>query len=86
MRRLLARLETEYRDKAPLSAAAAATTILEGVKAGAWRILVGKDANALDAAVRAQPENAYDYPDLAKIAAQGPPTNRPALDAPAEGR
>jgi NAD(P)-dependent dehydrogenase (short-subunit alcohol dehydrogenase family) len=86
VRRLLARLETEFREKAPLRAGAAATTILEGVKAGAWRILVGKDANALDAAVRAQPESVYDYPTLAKIAAQGQPTNPPAPDAPAKGR
>ena len=35
------RQETEFRDTAPLSAAAAATTILEGVRAGAWRILLG---------------------------------------------
>ncbi len=70
LRRLLTRLETEYREKAPLSAAAAATEILDGVRAGAWRILVGEDATALDAAVRAQPESAYDYPALAKFAAE----------------
>ncbi len=76
VRQLLARTETEYRDKAPLTAAAAATTILEGVRAGAWRILVGEDANALDAAVRAKPEAAYDYPTLAKLAAEA------AIDRP----
>jgi NAD(P)-dependent dehydrogenase (short-subunit alcohol dehydrogenase family) len=86
VRQLLARLETEFREKAPISAAAAATTILEGVKAGAWRILVGKDANALDAAVRAQPEDAYDYGVLAKVAANAQVTNQPAKDAPDERR
>jgi len=77
LRRLLARFETEFRDKAPISAAAAATTILEGIRAGAWRILVGEDANTLDAAVRAQPEDAYEYPVLAKIAT-AQRTGRPA--------
>ena len=86
LRQLLARLETEFRDKAPLSAAAAATTILEGVKAGAWRILVGEDANALDAAVRAQPQDAYDYRALATVAARAKSTNLPEEEAPAERR
>jgi NAD(P)-dependent dehydrogenase (short-subunit alcohol dehydrogenase family) len=49
-----------FRDSAPMTAAAAATVILEGVRAGRWRILVGDDAHALDAAVRAEPERAYD--------------------------
>jgi NAD(P)-dependent dehydrogenase (short-subunit alcohol dehydrogenase family) len=55
-----------FRDSAPLSAAGAATIILDGVRAGKWRILVGADAEALDAAVRAAPERAYgpDGPNL----------------------
>jgi hypothetical protein len=48
-----------FRETAPLSAAQAATIILDGVKAGKWRILVGDDAHALDEAVRADPEHAY---------------------------
>jgi NAD(P)-dependent dehydrogenase (short-subunit alcohol dehydrogenase family) len=48
-----------FRDNAPTSAAAAATIILDGVKAERWRILVGKDAEFLDAQVRAAPETAY---------------------------
>lgn len=36
------------------------TVILDGVRSGAWRILVGKDARMIDAAVRAKPEAAYD--------------------------
>ena len=70
LRQLLARQETEFRDTAPLSATAAANTILEGVRAGGWRILLGEDAAALDAAVRAHPEAAYDYPALAKAASR----------------
>ena len=49
-----------FRTEAPLTAAEAATIILDGVRAGRWRILVGEDARALDAAVRADPEAAYD--------------------------
>lgn len=49
-----------FHDNAPTSAAEAATIILDGVKAGRWRILVGDDAHQLDAAVRADPEMAYD--------------------------
>ena len=48
-----------FRENAPTSAAQAATTILDGVRAGEWRILVGDDAFALDTAVRADPHKAY---------------------------
>ena len=48
-----------FRDNAPLSAAGAATVILDGVRENRWRILVGDDALALDEAVRAHPEQAY---------------------------
>ncbi|MGB6454420.1 MAG: SDR family oxidoreductase [Streptosporangiaceae bacterium] len=64
LRRLLARLETDFRDKAPTTAAQAATIIIDGVRSGAWRILVGRDAGLLDAAVRAEPDAAYDYAAL----------------------
>ena len=50
----------DFRDKAPLSAAEAATIILDGVRADQWRILVGQDAQALDRAVREAPEDAYE--------------------------
>jgi NAD(P)-dependent dehydrogenase (short-subunit alcohol dehydrogenase family) len=48
-----------FRDGAPLTAAEAATIILDGVRAGEWRILVGDDAEVLDRAVRADPIGAY---------------------------
>ena len=48
-----------FRDEAPTSAAAAAKIILDGVKAGKWRILVGDDAHKLDERVRKTPEKAY---------------------------
>src|SRR3984893_14909808 len=50
-----------FHDSAPLSAAGAAAVILDGVRSGAWRILVGADAVALDGYVRAHPDGAYDY-------------------------
>jgi hypothetical protein len=45
---------------APMTAAAAATVILDGVKADRWRILVGDDAHKMDEMVRAEPESAYE--------------------------
>jgi len=68
LRKMLARLAADFRDKAPLTAADAATVILDGVRSGAWRILVGQDAQILDAAVRAKPEAAYDYAELGRMA------------------
>jgi NAD(P)-dependent dehydrogenase (short-subunit alcohol dehydrogenase family) len=64
LRGMVARFHTDFRDKAPLSAADAATIILDGVRSGSWRILVGKDAEMIDAAVREKPEAAYDYEEL----------------------
>ena len=49
-----------FRDQAPMTAAEAAVVILDGVRSGRWRILVGDDAIKLDAAVRANPEIAYE--------------------------
>jgi NAD(P)-dependent dehydrogenase (short-subunit alcohol dehydrogenase family) len=48
-----------FREEAPTTAAAAAKIILDGVKAGRWRILVGDDAHRLDERVRQAPEQAY---------------------------
>ena len=58
-----------FRDDAPVSAAAAARIILDGVKAERWRILVGDDAHRLDERVRQTPERAYErefYDSFAK--------------------
>ena len=43
---LVAELGRQFRDDAPTDAAAAATVILDGVRSGQWRILVGDDAHA----------------------------------------
>ena len=71
LRQFLARGNADFRDKAPVSAAQAATIILDGVRAGAWRILIGQDATMIDAAVRARPAAAYDYDELFAGAADG---------------
>ena len=76
VRQFLARAATDFRDKAPVSAAEAATVILDGVRSGAWRILIGKDATMIDAAVRAKPEAAYDYAELFGAAAPEPAGGR----------
>jgi NAD(P)-dependent dehydrogenase (short-subunit alcohol dehydrogenase family) len=59
MRGVLKLMGEGFRDNAPVSAAAAATVILDGVRAGEWRILIGDDAHRLDADVRADPEGIY---------------------------
>jgi NAD(P)-dependent dehydrogenase (short-subunit alcohol dehydrogenase family) len=53
-------VSTMFRDNAPMTAAEASSVILDAVRAGRWRILVGDDAHALDAVVRADPELAYE--------------------------
>ena len=68
LRQMLARIETDFREKAPVTAASAASIILDGVRSGTWRILVGKDAETLDSVIRANPEAAYDYAELTKAA------------------
>jgi NAD(P)-dependent dehydrogenase (short-subunit alcohol dehydrogenase family) len=64
LRQLLVQGSDDFRDKAPVSAAQAATIILDGVRTGTWRILIGQDAKMIDERVRAKPEAAYDYAAL----------------------
>jgi NAD(P)-dependent dehydrogenase (short-subunit alcohol dehydrogenase family) len=56
-----------FRDNAPMTAAQAATVILDGVRKGTWRILVGEDAHKLDEAVRKDPLAAYEGMSLGTI-------------------
>jgi hypothetical protein len=60
----------QFREEAPMTAAAAAKVILDGVKAGQWRILVGADAHRLDELVRQNPERAYDVDFFEAFAAE----------------
>ena len=74
LRQMLVRMNADFRDKAPLSAAAAATIILDGVRSGAWRILVGEDAKKIDEMVRATPEDAYNWAELTRRATEASAT------------
>jgi NAD(P)-dependent dehydrogenase (short-subunit alcohol dehydrogenase family) len=76
LRQMLVRANADFRDKAPVSAAEAAATILDGVRSGAWRILIGEDAKKIDAAVRARPEAAYDA-EMSSTLAPEPPSGTP---------
>lgn len=69
----------QFRDNAPMTAAAATTVILDAVLAGEWRILVGDDAVALDEAVRRDPLSVYG-PDGVGLEA----INAALLDTPDE--
>ncbi len=66
-----------FRDQAPMTAAEASTEILDGVREGRWRILVGDDARNLDLAVRANPEIAYESLTLGDLTSsrEGTPFN-----------
>jgi NAD(P)-dependent dehydrogenase (short-subunit alcohol dehydrogenase family) len=59
IQKIVAERARSFRDEAPMTAAAAAKVILDGVKADKWRILVGDDAHRLDERVRQTPEKAY---------------------------
>jgi NAD(P)-dependent dehydrogenase (short-subunit alcohol dehydrogenase family) len=59
-----------FRDNAPMTAAEAATVILDGVREERWRILVGDDAHVLDRLVREAPEDAYEEAFMEKLRSQ----------------
>jgi NAD(P)-dependent dehydrogenase (short-subunit alcohol dehydrogenase family) len=59
-----------FLEEAPMTAAAAAKVILDGVKANRWRILVGQDAHRLDELVRQAPEAAYEEEFFTAFAAE----------------
>jgi len=47
--------------------AQAAATVMDGVRFGAWRILVGEEAKMLDEQVRANPEAPFNYDNYAEM-------------------
>ncbi len=61
----------DFRDNAPMTAAEASTVILDGVRAGRWRILVGSDAAVLDSMVREAPETIYEPDFVIRMAQRG---------------
>jgi NAD(P)-dependent dehydrogenase (short-subunit alcohol dehydrogenase family) len=60
-----------FRDNALVTAEQAAMIILNGVRAGNWRILVGEDAQLLDTIVRDDPLAAYEPTFLETLAERG---------------
>jgi NAD(P)-dependent dehydrogenase (short-subunit alcohol dehydrogenase family) len=60
----------KFLEEAPMTAAQAATVILDGVKEDRWRILVGEDAKKIDEWVRRTPEQAYDVDFFERFAAE----------------
>jgi len=78
LRRAIPRLKDEFRDQG-FTAAQAATIILDGVRSGAWRILVGEEASMLDEQVRANPEAPFDYDNYAQM--YGPLIERAQAEA-----
>jgi NAD(P)-dependent dehydrogenase (short-subunit alcohol dehydrogenase family) len=67
LRQAIPRLKAEFIQDKGFTAAQAATIILDGVRSGAWRILVGEEAKMLDAAVRANPETPFNYENYAEM-------------------
>jgi NAD(P)-dependent dehydrogenase (short-subunit alcohol dehydrogenase family) len=70
VRTMMAERARRFLEEAPTTAPEAATIILNGVKAGQWRILVGNDAHAIDRKVRQSPERAYDLDFFEELAAE----------------
>jgi NAD(P)-dependent dehydrogenase (short-subunit alcohol dehydrogenase family) len=66
LRRAIPRLRDELQGKG-FNATQAATIILDGVRSGAWRILVGEEAEMLDEQVRANPEAPFNYENYAEM-------------------
>jgi len=60
IRAMVSERARSFLEDAPTSAAAAARSILDGVREERWRILVGDDAHLLDQRVRTAPERAYE--------------------------
>jgi NAD(P)-dependent dehydrogenase (short-subunit alcohol dehydrogenase family) len=65
--------DAAFRAAAPLDPSAAATIILDGLRAGKWRILVGDDAEEIDARVRADPDRAYEPDFIARVMTEALP-------------
>jgi NAD(P)-dependent dehydrogenase (short-subunit alcohol dehydrogenase family) len=71
VRQMMQQRAESFRDDAPMTAAQAATVILDGVRTNEWRILVGDDAKLLDELVREDPRGAYEPEFLQRIQQRG---------------
>jgi NAD(P)-dependent dehydrogenase (short-subunit alcohol dehydrogenase family) len=66
LRRVIAQEKPGLQDEG-FTATQAAAIILDGVRSGAWRILVGDEAKMLDEHVRANPEAPFNYDNYADM-------------------
>jgi NAD(P)-dependent dehydrogenase (short-subunit alcohol dehydrogenase family) len=66
LRRAIPRLKEQFKD-AGFTATQAAAVILDGVRSGAWRVLVGDEAKMLDEQARANPEAPFQYENYAEM-------------------
>jgi NAD(P)-dependent dehydrogenase (short-subunit alcohol dehydrogenase family) len=71
IRTLTAMRVENFENDAPTNASAAATAILDGVRAGHWRILIGQDAAVLDRLLRERPHDAYTDEFTAELTTAG---------------
>jgi NAD(P)-dependent dehydrogenase (short-subunit alcohol dehydrogenase family) len=71
VRQMMLAMAEGFRDAAPTTAAQAATIILDGVRAGEWRILVGDDARVIDEMVREAPGAAYEPSFVTRLHERG---------------
>jgi hypothetical protein len=71
VRQMIVAMAEGFRDAAPTTAARAATIILDGVRAGEWRILVGDDAHVIDEMVRESPGEAYESSFVTRLHERG---------------
>merc|ERR1712241_896453 len=60
---------TAFKTRLGISAERCAVEILEGVRHGRWRIVVGEDAKIIDSIVRTIPSAVYWRPSMGVIAA-----------------
>lgn len=71
VRNLMAMRVETFENDAPTTAEGAAAIILDGVRAGDWRILIGPDAVDLDAMLRERPTEVYTEGFMDDLAAKG---------------
>jgi NAD(P)-dependent dehydrogenase (short-subunit alcohol dehydrogenase family) len=71
VRQVMLAMAEGFRDSAPTTPDQAATIILDGVRAGEWRIVVGADARVIDEMVRESPAEAYEPSFVARLHERG---------------
>jgi hypothetical protein len=71
IQQMMQEMARQFEANAPTTAAQAATIILNGVREEKWRILIGADAECMDALVREAPEKAYEQVFIDRLRAAG---------------